>query len=53
MRIIKIKYRRLVNLGNFENASLEAIAEVEPGESEESAFQKLRAWVLDQLNVRE
>ncbi len=51
MRITTIEYRRLVNLGRYENEHLTATAEVAEGDDPSEAAAALRAFVLTQLGV--
>lgn len=47
--VTRIVYARLKNLGDFENARIEAEIHVPPGESVDKAMGKLRKWVDEQL----
>lgn len=49
MRIQTVEYRRLKNLGRYENLTIGATAAVEPGETAEQVTAALRAWVAEQL----
>ena len=51
MRIQTVSYRRLRNLGNFENDAVEATAAVERGETPEQALAKLADWVHERLGM--
>jgi hypothetical protein len=48
MDIGRIAYRKLFNLGNYENESIEAEAWVQPGESPADVLEGLRSWVEQQ-----
>lgn len=52
MDIGRIAYRKLFNLGNYENETIEAEAWVQPGESPVDVLQDLRAWVEQQHEGR-
>lgn len=45
MKITKISYQAVKNLGNYESERLEAFADVEEGEDPDDAALKLRRWV--------
>lgn len=45
MKITKINYQAVKNLGNYESERLEASADVEEGEDPDDAALKLRRWV--------
>lgn len=45
MKITKITYQAVKNLGNYESERLEASADVEEGEDPDDAALKLRRWV--------
>jgi len=45
-----VKYARLINLGNYENERIEFEDEVQPGETTEAAYTRVRAWVYAQVN---
>lgn len=49
MKIIRVTYRELKSFGNFNNASVEATAEVHDGESPGKALEDLKAWVKREL----
>lgn len=53
MKITKINYQAVKNLGNYESERLEASAEVEEGEDPIQAVGNLRAWVEERLQMRE
>lgn len=48
MKITQVEYRRLVTYGHFENQTIGAVADVEPGEEPEDALAKLEQFVADQ-----
>ena len=50
MQIKTITYRRIKNLGNYENESVEWIAELEEGENPFEATAQLKQDVLTFLN---
>ena len=45
MKIIRLNYQAVKNLGNYESERLEASADVEEGEDPKDAALKLRRWV--------
>lgn len=45
MKITKITYQAVKNLGNYESERLEASADIEEGEDPTDAALKLRRWV--------
>jgi hypothetical protein len=45
MKIKEISYRRVCSLGNYETATLEAVADVLENESFEEAYEKLKKQV--------
>lgn len=49
MRLTRIEYKRLSNLGNFENETISASAEIEDGEDAAEAMTQLRRWVAERL----
>ena len=49
MRITTITYSRTVNLGNYNSKKLEATAEVDNGEDPTEVSDKLRAWLVKEL----
>ena len=51
VRIERVTYRRLRNLGGYENDAVEATAAVERGEMPEQALMKLAEWVHDRLGL--
>lgn len=53
MRIERIIYKRLENLGNYSNEAIEATTLLDEGEDPTEAFKKLRTWAEDQIRVRE
>ena len=53
MKINTVGYRRLKNLGNYENEAIEATALVEDWEDPAQTLDALRNWVEDQLGIRE
>lgn len=53
MKITAVSYRRLKNLGNYENEAIEATALVEDWEDSVQTLDALRSWVEDQLGIRE
>jgi hypothetical protein len=48
---VKVTYERLVNLGNYNNERLSLEDDVQPGETPEQAYQRLRATVHGLLGV--
>ena len=52
MKITAVSYRRLKNLGNYENEAVEATALVEDWEDSAQTLDALRSWVEDQLEIR-
>lgn len=48
---MKITYERLVNLGNFNNERLSLEDDVQPGETTEAAYQRVRAQVYALLGM--
>ena len=48
---MKITYERLVNLGNFNNERLSLEDDVQPGETPEAAYQRIRATVHGLLGI--
>lgn len=53
MKITKISYQAVKNLGNYESERLEAHAEVEEGVDPIEAVGNLRAWVEERIQMRE
>ncbi len=53
MRITTIEYRRLVNLGRYENETLSATLELLPGENPDTGYRTLREWLDEQLGIRQ
>lgn len=53
MKITAVGYRRLKNLGNYENEAVEATALVEDWEDPAQTLDALRSWVGDQLEIGE
>lgn len=53
MKIITVEYRRLRNLGNYENETVGATAEVQDGETPEEALEKLKVFVAEQLLAKQ
>lgn len=53
MRIEHISYKRLVNLGSYNNETFEATAVVEVGDNASAAAEELRNFVEQQVAVRE
>lgn len=51
MHITTITYQRVVNLGRYESARLDASAELEPDEDPHGAYLNLRDWVHTQLGL--
>lgn len=49
MKILTVEYRRLKNLGNYENETIGAVAQVEAGETPEQALEKLKVFVSEQF----
>lgn len=49
MKITTVRYERLRSFGNYENETVAATAQVEDGETPESALAALRQWVEAQL----
>lgn len=49
MEIKQVTYRALKNLGNYENETIEAVADVGEGETPEETLAKVREWVVTQL----
>lgn len=49
MKITTITYKRTVNMGNYENKSLEATTQVEEDEDPSEASDLLRSWVINEL----
>jgi hypothetical protein len=49
MTIVKIEYERIKNLGNYENAKIKAIANVDEGEDPSEVLDDLRQWVKNEL----
>lgn len=45
MKITKITYQAVKNLGNYESERLEASADIEEGEDPDDAAHSLRRWV--------
>lgn len=45
MKITRLNYQAVKNLGNYESERLEASADVEEGEDPKDAALKLRQWV--------
>ncbi len=52
LKITQIEYRRLVNLGNYENETLATTATVEEHEDPSKVFALLREWTNEQLMKR-
>lgn len=48
--ITSVGYRRLKNLGNYENHSLEATAQVAAGEDPEAVRQTLVEWIEERID---
>ena len=53
MRITRITYKRVVNIGNYESMALEATADINVDETDADVFYNLQAWVHTQLDVRD
>jgi len=51
MKIRRVMYQRVVNLGNFEAERIEAEAEVGPREDPDKVLAELRTWVNTKLGV--
>lgn len=49
MNIKTISYRRIKNLGNYENESVEWVADLEEGDDPEEMTNRLRKGVIDFL----
>jgi hypothetical protein len=52
MSIKTISCKRIKNLGNYESEHLEVFAEVDEGEDPSDVAQKLREFVVEQLQVK-
>ncbi len=52
LKITQIEYRRLVNLGNYENETLATTATVDEQEDPAKVFALLREWTNEQLTKR-
>lgn len=50
LNITSVAYRRLKNLGNYENECVEAEAQVAPGEDPKAVYVALVAWVEEQID---
>lgn len=50
---MRVSYERLVNLGNYNNERLSLEDEVQPGETPEDAYQRIRATVHAFLGIRD
>lgn len=48
---MKVTYERLVNLGNYNNERLSLEDDVQPGETPEAAYQRIRATVHELLGI--
>jgi hypothetical protein len=53
MKIVTVEYKRLRNLGNYENETVGASAQVEDGETPEEALEKLKVFVADKLLAKQ
>ncbi len=51
MQITSVHYSHLVNLGNYENQKFAAWAQVEEGETPETALATLKSWVENQAGI--
>src|SRR4051812_12613733 len=49
MKPITLSYRRLINLGNFENEAIELAFEIEPGDTPEDVLAAARGFVISHL----
>lgn len=50
MKIISVRYRKLISLPGYENKAVEAEAAVDQGEAPEDALLLLSQWVHEQLS---
>ncbi len=48
MEIIKVKYGRTINLGNYESTRIDAEADVEKGDEATNVLDSLRNFVLNE-----
>jgi hypothetical protein len=53
MKVVSVEYRRLRSFGEFENETVGAVAEVEPGQSPEITLEELKEWVEQGLGERQ
>ena len=53
MKIKEISYKRIKNIGNYENESLEVIAQVEDNEDPNKVFENLKHFVFVKLGLIE
>lgn len=49
MMITKVEYRETMTFGNYQNATVGAVAEVNGGDSPADVFDELRVWVQREL----
>ena len=52
MKIVQVEYRRLRSFGEYENETVGAVAEVEPGISPEQSLEILKGWVEENFGER-
>lgn len=53
MNVNTVRYKRVKNLGNYENATIEMVIEIEEGEDVKEATQELMATVNGLLGIPE
>ncbi len=52
MEIQSITYRRMKNLGNFENETIEITSLVQQGDVPDTVLEQMRAWTTAQLGIK-
>lgn len=52
MKLKQVSYRRLWNTGNYENETVELIAEIEPDEDAQIVLDKLRQQAAEWFQTR-
>ena len=53
MKIKEMSYKRIRNIGNYENESLEVVAQVEEDENPDDVFEELKHFVFVKLGLIE
>lgn len=48
-----VTYSRLINLGKFENERIEFTDDVQPGESPNEAYLRVRRWVYEAAGIKD